>query len=269
MADSLPTAADMAYRLAGPDDGPPLLAVHGYPESSYLFRHALTAAGREGWRAVAPDLPGFGDSPPNRPGTWEHQMEALDRFHASLELGPVVLIGHDWGGLIGLRWACEHPEKVRGLVITDTGFFPDGKWHGLAQAMRTEGEGEKHVDAMTREGFGQMLDAACPGIGADTLDEFFKCFADQERRRGQLDLYRSGDFEKLEPYQGCLAELDVPALILWGADDPFAPPAGAHRFHKEIPGSELVVLEDTGHFLWEQAPERSSEELARFLRGLR
>jgi haloalkane dehalogenase len=261
----LPRAAGLAYREAGPAGGPVLLALHGYPESSYLFRHALEAAGREGWRAVAPDLPGFGDSPPDRPATWERAMEAVERFHEELGLGPVVLVAHDWGGLIGLRWACEHPEKVAGLVITSTGFFPDGRWHGLAEAMRSD-QGEALVDGITREGFGQVLEPVCPGIGADTLDEFFKGFADEDRRYGKLDLYRSGDFTKLEPYGGRLAELAVPTLVLWGDDDPFAPPASAHRFHDEIPGSELVVLEDTGHFVWEQAPERSAEELARFLR---
>ncbi len=267
MAETLPSAAHMAYRSAGPEDGPALLALHGYPESSYMFRHALTAAGREGWHAVAPDLPGYGDSPADPPGTWEHQMEAVERFHAALDLGSVVLIAHDWGGLIGLRWACEHPEKVRGLVITSTGFFPDGKWHGLAQALRSE-EGEQLVDGMTRDAFGQGIEPVCPGISSETLDEFFKAFSDADRRRGQLDLYRSGDFAKLAPYQGRLAELDVPTLILWGEDDPFAPPSVAHRFHDDIPGSELVVLEQTGHFLWEQAAERSAEELARFLRGM-
>jgi len=257
----------IAYREAGPEDGPALLALHGYPESSYLFRHAIEAAGREGWRAIAPDLPGYGDSPADPPGTWEHHMEAVARFHEGLDLGPVVLLGHDWGGLIGLRWACERPEAISGLVLTSTGFFPEGKWHGLAEALRSD-QGEQLVDGMTREGFGQLLEPACPGIAPETLDEFFKAFRDEQRRRGQLELYRSGDFAKLEAYEGRLAALDVPTLILWGADDPFAPPAGAHRFHAEIPHSELVVLEDTGHFLWEQAPERSAEELARFLRGM-
>jgi haloalkane dehalogenase len=261
----LPRAAGLAYRETGPADGPVLLALHGYPESSYLFRHALEAAAREGWRALAPDLPGYGDSPPDRPATWERHIEAVQRFHQELDLGPVVLLGHDWGGLIGLRWACEHPEAIAGLVATSTGFFPDGKWHGLAEAMRSD-QGEELVDGMTREAFAQGLEPVCPGIGTDALDEFFKAFGDQDRRHGQLDLYRSGEFSKLEPYQGRLAALGVPALMLWGADDPFAPPAGARRLHEDIPGSELVVLEDTGHFLWEQAPERSSEELARFLR---
>ena len=154
--------------------------------------------------------------------------------------GPVALCVHDWGGLIGLRWACDHPEKVRALVICATGFFPDGKWHGLAKAMRTEGEGEEIVDGTTREAFGQMLAAVAPGIGEQAIDEYFKAYADPVRRRGQLELYRSGDFAELEPYRGRLAALGVPTLLLFGSEDPFArvatraspgrgDPARAHR----------------------------------------
>jgi len=59
---------------------------------------------------IAPDLAGFGDSPPDPPGTWERHVESLQRLHTALELGRVVLIVHDWGSLIGLRWACDHPR---------------------------------------------------------------------------------------------------------------------------------------------------------------
>ena len=59
-------------------------------------------------------------------------------------------------------------------------------------------------------------------------------------------------------YEGKLAALGVPTLLLWGSDDQFAPPAGGRRFNAEIPGSELVVLDEAGHFVWEDEPERCS-----------
>ena len=59
--------------------------------------------------------------------------------------------------------------------------------------------------------------------------------------------------------------MNVPTLILWGENDAFAPVSGAYRFKKEIPHAELVVLEDVGHFLQEDEPERVAQELARFL----
>jgi haloalkane dehalogenase len=259
----------LSYLEAGPDGEArgTLLCLHGYPESSHMWTALVERAPGIGWRALAPDLPGYGDSPPDPPHTWRRMVEAVDRFHDERADGPVALCVHDWGGLIGLRWACDHPDKVRALVICATGFFPDGKWHGLAKSMRTEGEGEGIVEGTTREAFGQMLAAVAPGIDEQAIDEYFKAYADPVRRRGQLELYRSGDFHKLEPYEGRLAELGVPALILWGETDAFAPVAGAHRFQKELPDSELAVL-DAGHFVFDEAPEESTEAVLTFAERL-
>ena len=119
-------------------------------------------------------------------------------------------------------------------MISDTGFFADGNWHGLAEAMRAPEQGEQLVDGMTEENFAGML-AGISKIGPEAASEYFKAFADEPRRRGQLELYRSGEFSELAAYEGKLAELGVPTLILWGADDPFAPVAGAERFAARDP----------------------------------
>lgn len=258
-------AGGLAYREAGPAGGRPVLLVHGYPESSYMWRHVLDPLAEAGWRALAPDLPGYGDSDPDPPGTWERHVDALERFVRALELGPVVLVTHDWGVLIGLRWACDTPGATSALVISDGGFFADRRWHDLANVMRTPGEGEQLIAAFTRDGFGEALRAASTGISEDALDEYWKGFAGEKRRLGHLELYRSGDFEKLEPYEGRLGALALPTLIVWGSQDRFAGVKMAHRFHEEIPGSELIVFEDCGHFVWEDKPVQSAEALLDFL----
>jgi len=230
-----------------------------------MWRELLPVVARAGFRAVAPDLAGLGDSPPDPPGTWERHVAALQRFVAEQDLGRVVLVVHDWGGMIGLAWACEHPEAVAGLVISDTGFFADGKWHGFAQGMRTEGQGEELVGSFTREGLEGMLTSLSSGVDEAALDEYWKGFDGEERRRMQLDFYRSMDFEKLAPYEGRLAQLGVPTLLLWGADDPFAPVAGAHRFKREIPHAELRIVEGAGHFVFEDAPGETAAAVTDFL----
>jgi haloalkane dehalogenase len=260
--------AALASRSAGDGGDPAVLLVHGYPESSYMWRDALEALAARGLYAIAPDLAGFGDSEPDPPGTWERHVEALERFRAEQGLERVSLVGHDWGGLIGLRWACDHADRVWAVVASDTGFFADGRWHGLARAMRTPGQGEELIDGMGREQFGQMLAAVSTGIGEDAVDEYFKAFADEPRRRGQLELYRSGDFEKLAAYEGRLAALGVPFLALWGEDDAFAPVSGGRRFVDEVPGGRLVVIPGTGHFVFADAPEAAAKALAEFLAGV-
>lgn len=258
----------IAYREDGPGDGPVALLLHGYPESSYMWRGLLASLAQAGWHGIAPDFPGFGDSPADPPGTWERHVQAIELFREGLDLEQVVLVVHDWGGLIGLRWACEHPEAIRALVISSTGFFSDGEWNGLGELLRTPGTGEKLIESMERDGFAGMLKTASAGIDDSAVEEYWKAFTDADRRRGQLELYRSGDFEQLEPYEGRLAALEVPTLLLWGEEDPFAPLAAGKRFEEELPGAELTVLEGAGHFIWEDAPEPTSQAVTSFLSRL-
>jgi haloalkane dehalogenase len=233
-----------------------------------MWHETLPALADAGWRALAPDLPGYGDSEPGTgagAGTWERHVEALERFVGELELGPVALVTHDWGVMIGLRWACDHPGAVNALAISDGGFFADRRWHDLANVMRTPEQGEQLIRAYTREGFHGAMRAFSSGMSEQALDEYWKGFADETRRLAHLELYRSGDFEKLAPYEGRLAALGVPALILWGVQDKFAGVKMARRFHDELPGSELVLLEDAGHFVWDDQPELASRALVDFL----
>jgi haloalkane dehalogenase len=253
----------LAHREAGPADGPVALLVHGFPQSSYMWRDTLPALAAAGWRGLAPDLAGFGDSPPDPPGTWQRQVEALERFRTELGVERCVPVMHDWGGLIGLRWACEHPDAVAALVISASGFFPDGKWHGMAKALRTPGVGEQALSGIDREAFAGLLRASSDAFDDEALDEYWKGLADEPHRRNALELYRSGDFEKLAGYR--LADLGVPVLLVWGESDEFAPLAGAHRFERELPDTELVVVEGSGHFVWDERPERCAAALTAFL----
>jgi haloalkane dehalogenase len=256
-------AAGLSYRESGPADGPVALLLHGFPESSYMWEGVMPGIAEAGWRAVAPDFAGFGDSPPDPPGTWERHIESVERFRRELGIERCVPVVHDWGGLIGLRWACEHPEVVDALVISATGFFPDGKWHGMAKALKEPGTGEQLMDGFTREGFEAVMRQSSAGVSDEAIGEYWKAFADETRRRGHLELYRSGDFSKLEGYD--LAGLRVPVLLLWGGGDEFAPVAGAHRFERELPDTELVVVEGARHFVFEDAPEACADALTRFL----
>lgn len=256
---------DLHHREAGTRGDPAVVLLHGYPQSSYMWRGLLGALADAGFHALAPDLAGYGDSPIEGAGTWERHVADVEAFRIAQGLDRVALVVHDWGGLIGLRWACDHPGAVSALVISDSGFFPDGRWHGMALALRTPGDGEQLVDGMTQEGLAALLASASRGIDAEASAEYFKAFSDEGRRRGQLELYRSGDFEKLAAYSGRLASLDVPTLLLWGEDDPFAPVAGAHRLQAEIPHASLVIVEGTGHFVAEDEPERYAAEVVGFL----
>lgn len=258
----------LAYRRGSGERGtelPTLLMVHGFPESSYMWRGLMEEMGSRGFNSVAPDLLGYGDSPADPPAGWERQVEALGELVTELELERVVPIVHDWGGLIGLWWACEHPDLVAGLVISDTGFFADGRWHGMAEGFRTPGTGEEMVEGIDRDGLAGLLRSSGSGFTDEAVEEYYKAFETAERRAGILELYRSGDMEKLARFDGALAEMAVPTLLLWGEDDPFAPVAGAERFREELPDAELVTVEDAGHFVYEDDPEQCAEVVGEWL----
>jgi len=256
-------------REAGNRESPVALCLHGWPGSSHVWRHALPAIAAAGWRGVAPDLPGFGDSPPeDGGGTWEAHVRALDTFVTATQLEPQALVLHDWGGLIALRWALDVGLRPRALVLSSTGFFADARWHGLGETLRGP-MGERTLVHMTHGTFSSMLRAACPAAGEAMVEACWKGVADEPRRRAVLALYRSADFDKLAPYEPRLPELAAPTLLLWGANDRFAPVSGAHRFARMLPDHRLVVLEDAGHFVFEEQPERTAAEVGNFLRRVR
>ena len=251
-------------RPTGPESGPPVMLVHGFPESSLMWAPVIDALCAAGRRCVAPDLYCLGDSDDPGPATFERNLAAFGRLHKALELGPVAVAVHDWGGFIGLAWAAEHPSLVAALVISDTGFFPDGKWHGMASALRSE-QGEKLIAAIDRDGFAGVLRSDGAAFDEATIDAYWRPFAECRGREATLEFYRSMDFEKLDPFQVGFAALGVPTLLLWGAEDEFAPLAGAKRFKRAIAGAKLVVLEDCGHFVFDQEPQRCAAEVAAFL----
>ena len=224
----------------------------------------MEALSRQGRRCVAPDLYCLGNSEDPGPATFERNLEALGALHEELELGRVALVLHDWGGFVGLAWACEHPALTSALVIAATGFFSDGKWHGMAKAMRSP-QGEEIIAGIERDGFGALLRADGARFSDEDIDAYWRPFAQGRGREAALEFYRSMDFEKLAPYDGRLAELDVPALLVWGTDDEFSPLSGAKRFEREISGARLAAFEGAGHFVFEEQRERAIREVCDFL----
>jgi haloalkane dehalogenase len=249
---------------AGAASGDPVMFVHGFPESSRMWVPLMRALSETGRRCVAPDLFCLGDSDDPGPATFERNLDSLAALHAELGFGRVALVVHDWGGFVGLAWACDHPDQVSALVISDTGFFSDGRWHGMAEAIRGE-QGEALVSALDRDGFAALLRADGAPLGDADVDAYWRPFAEGRGRQATLEFYRSMDFAKLEPYEGRLAELGVPTLLLWGAEDEFAPIGGAHRLAKQIPGAKLVAIEGAGHFVYDQERGATTAAVAEFL----
>ena len=258
----------LAYREAVPDgaeSGPPVVLVHGFPESSLMWEPLMAALAERGRRSVAPDLYCLGASEDPGPATFERNLDAFTELVDELGLGRCALVVHDWGGFIGLAWASSHPESVAALVISDTGFFADGKWHGMAEAVRGDrgrGAGRARSTATPSPGCSAPAAPSSTRRRSTPTGRRSPTGAAARRRSSSIARWTS---RSSSPTRASSAALGVPTLLLWGADDPFAPLAGAHRFEREIPGAELVAIEGAGHFVFDQEPERTTGAVVDFL----
>ena len=118
----------MHYVDEGLPDAAPVLLLHGEPSWCYLYRKMIPLLTAAGHRAVAPDLVGFGRSDkPVNVGDYSYQAHVgwVTAFVEALDLREMTLVGQDWGGLIGLRVAAEHPERFARIVAANT-FLPTG-----------------------------------------------------------------------------------------------------------------------------------------------
>ena len=118
----------MHYVDEGPADGEVVLLLHGEPSWSFLYRHMIPPIAAAGLRAVAPDLLGFGrsDKPTSRSDyTFAGHVAWMTAFIESLDLTGITLVCQDWGSLIGLRVAAEHPQRFSRIVLANGG-LPTG-----------------------------------------------------------------------------------------------------------------------------------------------
>jgi haloalkane dehalogenase len=241
--------------------GAPVLLLHGEPTWSFLWRHVIPQAVGAGRRAVAPDLIGFGRSDkPTDQGwyTYDRHVAAVTRLVEELDLSDIALVVHDWGGLIGLRFAVENAERVERLVILDTGVWsgraPSETWLRFREALRNVG-GELDVGRLVAGGTHR-------GLADDVRAAYDAPFPTPESKAGALAFPELVPVEPdhptaaaLEPVREGLARWTKPAHVIWGADDAVLPTAVAERFISLIPGAtgpELIA--GAGHFLQEDAP---------------
>ena len=116
----------MHYVDEGPRDASPVLMLHGEPSWSYLYRHMIPVFTAAGHRALAPDLVGFGKSDkPRAVGDYSYlaHMDWLTEWMLALDLRDITLVCQDWGSLLGLRLAAEHPDRFARIVVAN-GFLP-------------------------------------------------------------------------------------------------------------------------------------------------
>ncbi len=254
------TATNIAVRgartyLEQQGDGPPALFLHGVPDSADLWSRVAGPAAAK-YRCFAPDLPGFRRS--QLPRDFAFSLDGYARWvndlvdAAGIER-PVTLVGHDWGGIFGLAWACSFPERVGRVVVMDTIFSHLYRWHAWARVWRMPLLGELAMLLMNRWLFFTEMRRGSVALDDAWLAALWDAMQENYRTRFvTLKLYRSLSPPSLLAWQGRLEQLaqSVPVTVLHGAQDPYIPSWVARLFHTE----DVRVLADTGHWVPVEAP---------------
>lgn len=255
--------------------GRPVVLVHGTPTWSFLYRRLIAGLSDE-HRVIAVDHLGFGrsDKPPDADYRPEAHARNLARVLDHLGLEDVVVGVHDYGGPIGLPYAVRRPENVRGLILFNTWMWSlegtsaarSGRLLGgrLGRALYTRLNLSPRVllkamfadrRKLTRELHRRYLEPF------PTAGERMAPWVLARELAGSGAWYRSL-WERRDRIAG------KPALVLWGSKDPAFGANALARWRDLLEAARIVELPDAGHFVQEEAPERTLEEVRAFLASL-
>jgi pimeloyl-ACP methyl ester carboxylesterase len=260
-------------REAGDPGRPTLVLLHGFPSSS---RHYVRLLDRlaERWHVVAPDYPGFGHSAPvpSSP-TFDRLAEIIAAVIDTLGIERYALYLFDFGAPVGFRIALAHDQRVGVVITQNANAYTDGFGPGLspvAQWWADRTGGQPAIDALlSAEGTRtQWLAGARDPAHIDPS----QYVADQ----AVLDLPGRTQYmtDLLWDYQhtvGCYGQFQAwlrrrspHVLAVWGSNDPYFAPAGAHAYRRDTPTAEVVLL-DTGHFALEEEVDTIAANVDAFL----
>ncbi len=253
------------YRRLGA--GPGMVLLHGYPQTGHMWRKVMPALAAR-FTVVAPDLRGYGDS--DRPaGGYDKRTMAADIAGVirTLDLAPVVLVGHDRGARVAHRFALDHATLLTRLVLLDIAPTYDvfegldrhrarRVWHWLFHQVPdlpealTAGREEIYLRYMYRAWAHNPA-----AIEEEAVQEYLRCFRQAGAMRAGFEDYRAGGSIDLE-HDGAdrHRKVAVPTLVLWGADRTSQAADMLGVWKARCEHVEGHAVPDCGHFIPEEQP---------------
>lgn len=239
-----------------------IVMLHGVGGGKDAFRPQMQPLADAGYRAVAWDMPGYGDSPAVAPYDMASLADAALALLDSLDAPQTVLLGHSMGAMVALELVARHPQRVSGLVLSATSPAfgkPDGTWQqaflrdrlGPLDAGRTMTDvAHRLVPSMIGEGFAPEGAALATSIMSRVPPATY---------RAALQALMGFD------RRDALAGIHVPTLAIAGELDPAAPPAVMEKLAARIPGAEYVLLPSAWHLANLEQPQAFNAVLLAFL----
>ena len=260
-------------RVTEQGEGRPVILCHGFPELAYSWRHQLPALAHAGYRAVAPDMRGFGgSSAPQEIGAYDVMTLVGDMLGLLDDMGEerAVFVGHDWGASVTWTLALTHPERVEAVVgmsfyilwFQEPGVAEEALSRDVRRTILTRqvwnAEWADQTDEELR--VPRWMDEDDVRVYVDTFE--------RTGFTGGLNWYRNIDrnWELMEPYAD--RKIERPALFVTGSRDPvklFMPQTLMDGWVTDLRTEEI---EGAGHWVQQQSPNDVNEALLKFLREI-
>jgi len=265
------------YREAGPQSGPTLVLLHGYPSSSFYFRNLIPLlAGK--YHVIAPDYVGFGHS--DTPAvdkfdyTFEHEAAVMEKFLEAKNATNCIFYMQDYGAPIGMRIAVKHPDWIAALVFQNGNVYEEGLLERffLKKPLWEKRTGATEAPVLRNMEFDAVKYQYVHGARNPekmSPDSWTTDLALMERpgnKAIQLELQAdyASNLKKYPEWQEYLRAKRPPTLVVWGKNDPIFGPKGAEAFRRDVPDAEIHLL-DTGHFALEEDYNTIADLMDKFL----
>jgi len=265
-------AGTIHYDAAGPQDGRPVLFVHGYAMGASLWGPLNARLAARGLRCIAPNWPLGAHPTALRSGadrTLPGIAAMVDAFMGALGLDDVVLVGNDTGGLISQLVAVNHPDRLGALVLTSCDAFehfppPILKpfilaaktaitFRGVLQPMRLRMVRQRGYGALSHGDIDQLVKGwVTPALGDAAVAEDLRHLTKSLNQKTAVDAGAR------------LHEFTRPTLIAWSADDLFFPVDDGRRLATTLPNSRFELIDGARTFSMIDQPDRLADLVAEF-----
>ncbi|MFE6281212.1 alpha/beta fold hydrolase [Streptomyces sp. NPDC057877] len=266
--------ARVACWESGPEDGEPVLLLHGYPADHHSWDHQAPSLALT-HRVIAPDLLGWGDSDQPRHLAFDYDTEVarLGRLLDALGISAVNLVGHDYGGFLSLGLAQTQPGRVRRLALLNSRsqatFVPH--WRALFTAFTLAGRtpGLRSLAArlpygvLHRWAFGPLVESGY--VSREVMSGYLAHVGPLESRRWLTHFFGHYRTAARPELRRRLDRVTCPVAVVWGRRDKYLSPAIAAELAARIPHAELTMVDDAGHWVMDERPAEVNAALERLL----
>jgi haloalkane dehalogenase len=266
------------YVDEGPEDGMPVLLLHGEPSWSYLYRKMIPVIAAAGYRAIAPDLVGFGRSDKFvRMDDYSYQMQVdvMSDLVDRIDLREIALFGQDWGGLVGLRVLARAPDRFRAVIVANTGLPLPTEESSAPWPFRIWRFFSRWTPIFPT---GRIIDAGtATELPEEVLAAYRAPFPTRRHLAGARIMPSLVPIDPEDPAVPANAEAwevlrrwERPFLTAFSDGDPITRGLEA-SFQSQVPGARgqpHVTIQGAGHFLQEDRGEELGLLVVEFLRRL-